>query len=125
MLMSMKPRLRKKTFKNIHSQVENTRREMRNLTQLRIREQIDDELFDEEKKRIQKELKRLESLLTETSRQADEWVELMKETFDFAFYARVHFTNGDLQKKRYIFSKLGSNFLFVFMHIFSKIFIFL
>ena len=99
------------SYKNIHQQVEDTRAEMRNLTRLRIREQIDDDLFEEEKKRIQKEIARLEELLTETNRQADEWVELMEETFNFAYYARMHFEHGDLQTKRYIFSKLGSNFL--------------
>ncbi len=99
------------SYKNINQQIEDTREELRNLTRLRIREQIDDTLFEDEKKNIQKEIKRLEELLTETNRQADEWVELMDETFNFAYYAQLHFEFGEDPMKRYIFSKLGSNFL--------------
>lgn len=99
------------SYKSINDQIEGTRKEMRNLTQLRIREQIDDELFDEEKKRIQKELKRLNELLMETNRRADEWIEFAEETFNFAYYAQVNFACGDPALKRYVFSKLGSNFI--------------
>ena len=39
----------------------------------------------------------------------EEWIELSKETFDFAFYARHHFATGDILTKVKIASKLGSN----------------
>ena len=68
-------------------------------------------MFEEEKKRITKEINRLDKLLKETNRRADQWFELTEETFNFAYYARMHFANGDIPKKREIFAKLGSNFV--------------
>ncbi len=99
------------SFANVHNQQEDIRKELRNLTQLRIREQIDDQMFEEEKKRITKEINRLDGVLKETNRRADQWFELTEETFNFAYYARMHFANGDIPKKREIFAKLGSNFV--------------
>ncbi len=98
------------SFANVHNQQKDICKELRNLTQLRIREQIDDQMFEEEKKRITKEITRLDGLLKETNRRADQWFELTEETFNFAYYARMHFANGDIPKKRKIFAKLGSNF---------------
>ena len=98
------------SFEGLHKLQEDSRKQLRNLTQLRIKEQIDEELYIEEKERIAKEINHLEELLAETNRQADQWVELTEETFNFACYAREHFKNGDSKTKREIFSKIGSNF---------------
>lgn len=99
------------SLKQLHDQHESARQELRVLTRLRIREQVDDKTFEEEKKRIEADVKRLESLLKDTNHRADQWADFVAETFDFACYAQIRFAYGEMPEKREIFAKLGSNFV--------------
>jgi site-specific DNA recombinase len=101
----------KKSFENIFSQINSTREELRNLTKMRIKGQIDDVIFEDEKSNIQRELTRLEALQNQINKDANEWTDVVNETVNFAYSARKKFETGDPQEKRYIFSKLGSNFI--------------
>lgn len=99
------------SLKQLHEQHEDARQEMRVLTRLRIREQVDDVTFAEEKKRIEADIKRLEDLLGDANKRADKWADFVAETFDFAYYARMRFAHGELPEKREVFVKIGSNFI--------------
>lgn len=45
----------------------------------------------------------------ETEQRAESWIELTEKAFTFALYAREHFINGEIEKKKTILSALGSN----------------
>lgn len=90
---------------------------LRNLVKLRIRgeninEEINNEkqrIYDEEENKLISEQKEINGKVNNLSQQQEKSVELTKETFDFAYYARGNFTTGDDPTKEKIASKLGSN----------------
>jgi hypothetical protein len=51
----------------------------------------------------------IDELLRGTEKRSDSWLELTEQAFNFATYARHHFSNGDLQTKRDILMSLGQN----------------
>lgn len=92
---------------------------LRNLVKLRIRkENIEDyedsekqKIYDDEENRLMAERVKLKEQIDKLDLRQEEWIELSKETFDFAFYARHHFATGDILTKVKIASKLGSNLI--------------
>jgi DNA invertase Pin-like site-specific DNA recombinase len=90
---------------------------LRNLVKLRIRkENVEDyedsekqKIYDDEEDRLMSERTNLKEQIDKLDLRQKEWIELSKETFDFAFYARHHFATGDILTKVKIASKLGSN----------------
>ena len=53
----------------------------------------------------------LEGDITAHSKEMENWVELSERTFNFARYASIWFTNGNIETKRAIFACLGSNLI--------------
>ncbi len=104
-------RLEKAAFENVHKEIEKSRKELQTATTMRVKGQIDDIIYEDEKKRINSELNRLKEISNEVERNADNWVDLVTNTVNFAYAARLQFENGDNKAKRYVFSKLGSNFI--------------
>lgn len=58
-----------------------------------------------------KEKANYEAEFNARGREIEEWVELSERTFNFARYARMWFTQGDIETKRAIFACLGSDLL--------------
>ena len=53
----------------------------------------------------------LEGDIEAHSRDMEQWVELSERTYNFARYAGIWFTNGNIETKRAIFACLGSNLI--------------
>ena len=90
-----------------------------NLIRLRIRkENVNDyededkqKIYDDEENKLMAEKTTLKEQLEKLDQKQKEWIELTKETFDFAFYARQHFATGDVAAKTQILSRLGQNLI--------------
>jgi len=70
---------------------------------------LSDEEFKQQKTEILKEKTRLEEILNDTGQRIERWLELSERTFNFARYARYWFAHGTSERKRQIFTALGSN----------------
>lgn len=103
----------------LNKRLEETDWNLRNLVKLRIRkENIQDyensekqKIYDDEEDHLMFEKSNLKEQIDKLDLRQKEWIELSKETFDFAFYARHHFATGDIHTKVKIASKLGSNLI--------------
>ncbi len=62
-----------------------------------------------EKKSLQQERQNIERELNDVKTKFDESIEATERTFNFCTFAQIHFNTGDVQKKREIFSTIGSN----------------
>ena len=101
---------RGKIYESQHKTLVQTQRELDNLTKMRYRDLIDDEMYVKEKIDLQNKITKLEVSLRDTESRAKEWLELTEKTFDFATYARVHFKNGDLETKKQILRTIGTEY---------------
>lgn len=70
---------------------------------------ISDEEYQSHKTGLLKERMDIEGDLKAQGRAVEDWLELSERTFNFARYARVWFTKGDMDTKRAIFACLGSH----------------
>ena len=101
----------------LNKRLEETDCGIRNLVRIRIRKRsvqdYEDEekqkVYDEEENRLMSEKSKLKDQIDKLDLRQKEWIELSKETFDFALYARHWFATGDVLTKTRILSKLGSN----------------
>ena len=90
---------------------------IRNLIKIRIRkenvETYEDvetqKYYSEEEHRLLEEKKDLKKQIDLLDKRQEDWMQLTKETFDFAFYARQNFATGDVATKTQILSRLGQN----------------
>ncbi len=101
---------RSTVYETQHKALVQAQRELDNLTKMRYRDLIDDEMYLKEKKELKNTISRLEIKLRDTETRAKEWFELTEKTFDFATYARVHFKNGDLETKKQILRTIGTEY---------------
>lgn len=97
-------------YENQHKTLVSTQKELDNLTKMRYRELIDDEMFIQERDGLKGKINILKENLRSTESRAEKWLELTEKTFQFATYARDKFITGDLQDKREILNSLGLNF---------------
>lgn len=102
---------RTKVYEMQHKSITQAQKEMDNLTKMRYRELIDDEMFIKERDVLQGQIKKLQQELRETEQRAQEWLELTEQVFHFARYAKEHFENGSIEQKKDVLTGLGSNFL--------------
>ncbi|MBO9714258.1 recombinase family protein [Sphingomonas sp.] len=78
------------------------------LTDLRLREQIDDTEFQSRRPQLRAEIARLRAQSAEAITEHD-WVPLVARTFDFAFHALVRFVDGELPAKRETLTEFSWN----------------
>lgn len=102
---------RTQIYKSQQDQRNALQKRLDKLVDMRTRELLDDDEYREQKNRLSAEKTRIDQLLRSTEDRADEWLELAEKAFDFAVYARVHFNNGSLEKKREILMTLGTNII--------------
>ncbi len=81
------------------------------LIDMRAAKEITPEEFKEKKPNLEKEKKRLEELLNDTGEHVSNWLAKADDAFDFARDAVAKFNDGELEDKRYVLSRLGSNLL--------------
>lgn len=98
---------RTKIYEAQQKAVNDTQKQIDNLTQLRLKDMIDDDEYARDKTRLKNELAVLRVQQKETEVRADTWLELTEQTFDFACYAHKAFLFGDTQTKREILSTIS------------------
>jgi large conductance mechanosensitive channel protein len=84
-------------------------KQLDNLTQMRLRDMIDDQEYLHEKTRLKNEIARIKSQMKETEVRAESWIELTEKVFDFALYAHKAFIFGDAETKKEILNAIGLN----------------
>lgn len=91
--------------------LERTQENLASLTQMRYRNLIDDQEFLSEKRKLQKEITELQSVIDESEQMNTKWREMTERTFNFAAHAHQAFIEGDIDTKKEIFAALGPNFV--------------
>ena len=92
-----------------------TQAELDNLTKMRYRDLIDDEMFLKQKNELQAKITDLKAKLRHTEQRAVQWLELTEKTFNFATYAHAAFLKANdmgtagLELKKEILMALGYN----------------
>jgi site-specific DNA recombinase len=76
------------------------------LTQMRIREMIDDEEYMKERTKLKNEITLLESKIEKTAEANNDWIIPTQKAFEFAFYALSAFQNGSAQIRHEILSAI-------------------
>lgn len=102
---------RTKIYESQHRSLVETQKELDELTRMRYRQLIDDDVFVKEGDALKGKIAMLKNNLHETEDRAEKWLELTEQTFNFATYALKAFATGTLEQKREIFAALGQNFL--------------
>jgi len=100
---------RQTIYESQHKALVSTQNELDELTRMRYRQMIDDEMFLKEKEELQNKINKMKYNLRSTEDRAEKWIELTEKTFYFAAYARQNFINGDLETKKMILHALGQN----------------
>ena len=98
---------RTKIYEMQHKTLAKTQKELDELTKMRYRQLIDDEIFIKEKNILLEKVTSLKENLRETESRAEKWLELTEKTFNFATYARKAFITGGLELKKEILLALG------------------
>ncbi len=90
--------------------VADTQKKIDQLTQMRLRELIDDTEYLEQKETLRAEKIKLEQQRSQVSKRADNWLELIEKAFVFVTRARQAFADGDLERRREILRTMGVSF---------------
>lgn len=98
---------RTKIYETQQKAVNETQKQIDNLTQLRLKDMIDDDEYTKEKTRLKNELALLRTKMKGTEERADNWLKLTEQTFEFACYAHKAFMFGDIQTKREILGTIS------------------
>ncbi|NCN25543.1 recombinase family protein [Candidatus Falkowbacteria bacterium] len=94
--------------KNKNNKSKDLEAQLSELTMMRARKLIDDDLFTQEKNNLKKEIEGLKKV-DEDKNSEDDLIELVKEKFVFSAYGYKNFIEGDKTKKKEILVDLGSN----------------
>ena len=98
---------RTKIYKSQQRAINENQRQLDNLTQLRLRDMIDDEEYTRERTRLKNETVALRAKIKGTEKRADSWLKLTEQTFEFACYAHKAFLSGDAKTKREILATIS------------------
>jgi site-specific DNA recombinase len=98
-----------KTHETQQKTIQDTEKQLENLTQLRLKEFIDDTEFIQEKTRLKNDLLKLRLNMNTTQSSYQDSVDLTGQIFEFAAYALNSFQNGDCEVKKTIFRTVCSN----------------
>ena len=79
------------------------------LVEMRMAEEISQEVFLQKKAVVLKEKERLQELLNDTDGRVSQWVDGAETLFNFAEAAKNKFENGTKQEKKEILAALGSD----------------
>lgn len=102
-------RERSKIYGMLQKNRNDVQHQLDKLIDMRTRDLLDDEEYISKRNALKKDVYKIDEQLRDTEKRADDWLELTEKAFNFATYARIHFRNGNLQKKREILMTLGQN----------------
>ncbi len=94
---------------SVNRSLEQTRKELRALVDLRVRSMIDDGEYLERRHALQKEEMRLRQAAIQRAMEPPLWLELARSVILFRKYAADWFSAGNLEDKRLVFQTVGSN----------------
>lgn len=94
----------------LQSSLAATQTKLANLTQMRLKDLLDDSEYLAEKAVLMKEKLRLEKRQCDIAKGSRPAVERTIDLLNFAHQAVDNFKNGNLEKKRTVFNSVGSNF---------------
>lgn len=100
-----------KIFGSLHEEKESVRKQLGTLTDMRMKELIDDKEYLELKEKLVTQKNKIAEKLGDADTSADNWLELMEQTFNFCHNARLWFKNGTPDDKKIILRTIGSNLL--------------
>ncbi len=98
---------RTKIYEIQQKAVNENQKQLDNLTQMRLRDMIDDEEYSRERTRLKNEIVALRAKIKGTEKRADNWLRLTEQTFEFACYAHKAFLFGDAKTKREILATIS------------------
>lgn len=102
--------LKNKRYEILEKDYSSSVKELDNLTNLRIRELIEDGEFIKKREELQNKIKDTKLKLDDIDKRSTDWVENIDKAFNFAARATQAFQLGDLQTKREILMALGTSF---------------
>lgn len=85
-------------------------KELDSLTEMRIRELINDDEFLQNKKEIKNELEKIRPRLEQNNHRGEEWIEKIEQAINFAVNAPEAFNKGGVKERRDILATIGQNF---------------
>jgi len=100
-------------YESQNKRLEEIEKGLNRLLELVMEGVISKEDYSTKKEELKKEQLKLRSKHAETEQRSDNWRETIEKVFEFATYARYHFLNGDVYRKREILHCLGINPLLV------------
>lgn len=98
-------------YQSLENKYRELQKQLDNLTEMRIRELIDDEEFIERKNKINTDITKTRFNLDQNQDRGQKWIEVVDKAFNFAVHARQAFIDGDNRMKRDILSALGQNYI--------------
>ena len=100
---------RQKIYENQQRTCDSLEKQLDNLLNMKIKDQINDEQYKQKKIELTGQLNKIREAIRGTEHRADNWRELAKKTFDFACNATYKFEHGDLETKKAILATIGSD----------------
>lgn len=97
-------------YQNLQNTLNESQQALDELTRMRYRKQVNNEIFEREKETLEEEIKSLRKQIGIIEERADGWLETTENTFKFAERIKERFDDGDAEVKRDILLALGSNF---------------
>jgi site-specific DNA recombinase len=95
-------------FQRNYQQSEN---KLKRLIEMRAENELTKEQFLDMKKEAQRECNQWKERFKEAETVRDDWVEKVEKEIDFVHGLCKRFAEGTIKEKRYIFEKIGSNFI--------------
>lgn len=86
-----------------------TRNKLDTLLDMRLRDLLDDQQYNEKKAELQKNISTLQQAIDGTDDRAEQWLKTTEQVFYFATNARQNFLNGTPETKKSILMALGQN----------------
>ena len=100
---------RQKIYENQQRTCDSLEKQLDNLLDMKIKDQIDDEQYNNKKAELTGQLDKIREAMRGTEHRADNWRDLVKKTFDFACNATYAFEHGNLETKKAILATIGSD----------------
>lgn len=99
---------RSKIQDSLNDKINSTQKQLDQLTQMKMRELLDDDEYMEQKNILKAKLADQRHKLSDSVDKAMSWLELGEELFNFAANANQRFVNGDAETRKNILSSLGT-----------------
>ena len=102
---------REEVMKNLQKERNNIQEKLDKLLDMRLAEQLSEDEYKVKKKSLLEDKISVQERIKNWDTKADKWMKDVEDAFDLAITAVNRFRKGDWEEKRYIFSKIGSNFV--------------